>query len=137
MLEGVDELKAYHARMMTSDDPVVATYESDPQVDRRHVSDGTIVSQGRMNDVYGLTSGETLALDSRFTATLIRTDDGPAETGGFVIRSFHSSADAFDNPALRMVASRVMTYTALVAGGVALVVGLVVGFLLGRRRRAA
>ncbi len=137
VLEGVDELAAYHARMMTGDDAIVIEYEANPEVDRRYTSRDAIVSQGRMNDVYTLADGTVLALDSRFTATLTRVPDGPAETGGFVIRSFHSSTSAFDNPALRMVAGRAALYAGLAAGVLMLIVGALLGWLIGRRRAAA
>jgi hypothetical protein len=82
-----------------------------------------------------LTDGTSFGLDSRFTATLLKSPDGPPESGGWVIRSFHYSTDAFDNPVLGIAAKRAGLYGG--AGG--LVIGLVVGLIIGlliRRRQA-
>jgi hypothetical protein len=88
-----------------------------------------------MNDQYVLTDGKSFGLNSRFTVTVFKTPDGPPETDGWMIRSFHSSTDAFDNPILTMAAQRVF----LIAGGVGLLVGALLGLLLGyfifRRRK--
>jgi hypothetical protein len=53
-----------------------------------------------------------------------------------MIRSFHSSADAFDNPILTMVAQGAFWRAGI--GGVVIgaVVGLIVGMLFARGRKA-
>jgi hypothetical protein len=88
-----------------------------------------------MNDQYVLNDGKSFGLNSRFTVTVFKSPDGPPETDGWMIRSFHSSADTFDNPILTMVAHRVF-WTAGIGGLViGAVFGLVIGAFLFRRKR--
>jgi hypothetical protein len=135
VLEGREALRAYYDRMLKGPDPVVKKFSSDPVVDGRDYRDDVDLSWGRMNDHYELTSGESFGLGSRFTATVIKLPDGPPETGGWMIRSFHASTDAFDNPVLKMAAQRSFLYGG--AGGLILgiVVGLIGATLAARRRK--
>jgi hypothetical protein len=134
VLQGRQAFVDYYNRMLKGPDHRVQSCTSDPTVTERAVYGDTVVSFGRMNDRYVLTSGEQFGLDSRFTVTALKFPDGPAESGGWMIRSFHSSTDAFDNPVLRMAAKK-----SAMLGGVG---GVIAGFLLGviaaliiRRRR--
>jgi hypothetical protein len=121
--------------MLKAPDHRVASYTADPVIESRTVHDDVGLSYGYMNDQYVLTDGKSFGLNSRFTVTVFKTPDGPPETDGWMIRSFHSSTDAFDNPILTMAAQRVF----LIAGGVGLLVGALLGLLLGyfifRRRK--
>ena len=137
VLEGRDALAGYYDRMLKGPDHVVQSYTSDPVVTQRYVHGDSVVSYGRMNDHYVLTDGSRFGLDSRFTVTALRLPDGPPETGGWMIRSFHSSTDAFENAVLGMAVRKVMW----LAGGSALFVGALLGaalaLLLRKRRRSA
>jgi hypothetical protein len=82
-----------------------------------------------MNDHFSLNDGRELNLDSRFTAVLWKSD------GVWKVHGFHLSTDAFHGAILKAAITTVMKWTAIIAGGVALVVGLATGFVLGRRRR--
>lgn len=127
VLTGREALRAYYQKMLKGPDPVVRRYTADPVVDGRQIRGDVDLSWGRMNDHYVLSDGTEFGLDSRFTATLLKSPNGPAESGGWIIRSFHSSTDAFDNPVLKIAAKRVALY----AGSGALVVGLLIGILAG------
>jgi ketosteroid isomerase-like protein len=136
ILKGPEALRTYYQRMMTGPDPVVRTYTAKPDVQARTVHGDVGLSYGLMNDNYVLTDGTRFGLDSRFTVTLFKSPSGPAETDGWMIRSFHSSTDAFDNAILTIAAKR--TFWTAGLGGIAL--GLIVGFAFGllyRRRRRA
>ncbi len=135
VLEGVGALRDYYQKMLTGPGAVVKSYESDPKVTGRAIHGDAVVSHGLMNDRYVLSDGTALALHSVFTVTLVRTPDGPPETGGLVIRSFHSSTDAFYNPVLGLAARKAATWAAAVAGAAALLIGAAAGWLLGRRRK--
>ncbi len=82
-----------------------------------------------MNDHFKLTDGRDLDMNSKFTATLARRGDE------WKVSSFHLSVNAFDNSILRLVATKSATW----AGGIAGVVALLIGVLIGRamRRKAA
>ena len=127
---GPADVRAFYDKMMSGDHRVVAKITSDPQVDSRQVRDGWAVSVGHMNDHFELTDGSDLPFDSRFTAVTVRQPDGR-----WLVQSFHVSANAFDNPVVRMGVRKGATYGGLAAGVGGLVVGGAVGLLVGRRRR--
>ena len=127
VLKGRDALRAYYEQMLKGPDRRVESYTADPVIESRTVHNDVGLSYGYMNDQYVLTDGKSFGLNSRFTVTLFKTPDGPSETDGWMIRSFHSSADTFDNPILTMVAKRVF----LMAGIGGLVVGLLAGLGIG------
>ena len=71
--------------------------------------------------------GREIALKSRWTGTFIKED------GRWLLAALHVSANVFDNPILGLAVRK----TALWTGGGAVVVGGIVGWLIGRRRRTA
>jgi len=136
ILKGPQAFRDYYERMMTAPNHRVVSYSADPQVESRTVHNDVGLSYGYMNDRYVLNDGRRFALNSRFTVTVFRSPDGPKETDGWMIRSFHSSADAFDNPIISMVAKAVFWRAGV--GGVilGLILGIIVGLLFTRRRKA-
>ena len=136
ILRGREALANYYNQMLKVPGHIVQSYSSDPIVTERAVHGDTVVSFGKMNDNYVLTDGTKFGLDSRFTVTCLRLPDGPAETGGWMIRSFHSSTDAFDNAVLGIAIRKVTWW----AGVIGIVVGMAIGAILGllvRKKRAA
>ena len=127
VLKGRDALRGYYEQMLKGPNRRVESYTADPVIESRTIHNDVGLSYGYMNDQYVLTDGKSFGLNSRFTVTLFKTPDGPSETDGWMIRSFHSSADTFDNPILTMVAQRVF----LMAGIGGLVVGLLSGLAIG------
>jgi len=132
-LRGPGDLRAYYDEMLRAPNRRVASYTSEPVVESRVVRGDVGLSHGRMNDRYVLTDGKRFGLDSRYTATLFRSPDGPPETGGWVIRSFHASTNAFDNEAVRQGVRGIVRWSALGGLAVGAVVGGIVGLLVGRR----
>jgi ketosteroid isomerase-like protein len=137
ILKGPQAFRDYYERMMTAPNHRVVSYSADPQVESRTVHNDVGLSYGYMNDRYVLNDGRSFALNSRFTVTVFRSPDGPKETDGWMIRSFHSSADAFDNPIISMVAKTVFWRAGI--GGVALglILGLIFGVLFTRGRKSS
>jgi hypothetical protein len=86
----------------------------------------TGIAFGSAVQSYKMANGLKLDAKTRWTATLVR------EQGRWLVASLHASANLFDNPLLSM-AKR----TAYWAGGVSLVLGLIVGLAIGRRRKGA
>jgi ketosteroid isomerase-like protein len=84
----------------------------------------TAISWGSSLGKYKLVSGAEYAINSRWTSTLVRED------GRWQIASFHISANMFDNPVLSAV-----TNTLYWAIGIAALIALAIGFLIGRRRK--
>jgi len=128
---GPVEVKAYYQKMMKGDQPIVAKITSDPKVDGRQIYGDWAVSYGHMNDRFFLTDGSDLAMDSRFTATISRQGDR------WLITAFHVSANIFDNPVLGYAVKKGATYGALGGGGGGLVLGVLIGVIFARRRKAA
>jgi ketosteroid isomerase-like protein len=121
---GPEAVRAYYDRMMKGPNRVVAKLTADPQPDELSVLHGgtTAISRGKMNDRYQLTDGMNFDLNSRWSATAVKEGDK------WLVASFHSSVNVFDNSILRMTVQR----TLLWSGGIALVLGLVVGAVATR-----
>jgi ketosteroid isomerase-like protein len=135
VLKGPDAFRQYYDRMLNGPDHRVVSFSAEPVIESRTVHNDVGLSYGYMNDKYVLNDGKRFDLNSRFTVTVFRSPDGPAETGGWTIRSFHSSADTFDNPILTMVGRAVFLRAGLGGLVIGAVIGLSVGALLFRRRR--
>jgi uncharacterized protein (TIGR02246 family) len=122
---GHDGIRKYMTRMLEGPDKVVESFKADVNVDELTILYGgdTGISFGSAVEHFAMTSGRTFDLPARWSATLVRQD------GRWLIASLHASDNLFDNPLLNM--ARRMAWW---AGGGALVVGLALGFLLGRRR---
>jgi ketosteroid isomerase-like protein len=125
---GPEAVRAYYNKMMTGPGRIVARLSSNPVVDDRHVYGDWAVSWGNLHDSYELKDGTTFKFDSRFTATIARRG---AE---WKVTSFHASVNAFDNPVLKIAASKGATWAAVAAGVIGLGLGTVAGLLIGRRR---
>jgi ketosteroid isomerase-like protein len=101
-------------------------------------------------------AGKERGVTAPFTAVAIKSEDGPAITGGWVVRSFHSSMNSLDNPvvteAIRAAAEPDLkrieeaSLSSRRRGGIeGLLAGLFVGFVSGaggtyfqvKRRRSA
>jgi ketosteroid isomerase-like protein len=121
--EGV---RAYLARMLEGPDRIVEGFTTAVAVDELTILHGgdTGVSFGSSRDHFALRAGRSFDLTSRWSATLVRFENR------WVIASFHASTNLFDNPLLTG-AKRL----AMGAGAGALIAGIALGFLLGRRRR--
>ncbi len=127
VLKGPGAFRGYYATMMTAPGHLVAAYSAKPVFAARAVYGDSGFTYGYANDRYVLTDGTAFGLDSRFTVTTVKNPNGPHETGGWVIRSFHSSSNVFDNPVLAMAVRRTLWR----GGAAGLVVGLLVGAALG------
>jgi ketosteroid isomerase-like protein len=118
--EGV---KAYYDRMMKGPGRIVDSLTSDPTVDElAHLYGDTAISTGTSKDHYHLADGKDLDLLTHWTAAVVKKD------GKWKITAFHGSVDMFDNAVLRLAISRVAWW----AGGIAAVVGIIIGLIVAR-----
>jgi uncharacterized protein (TIGR02246 family) len=124
---GPAEVRAYFERMMKGPDRVVKAIDIDMTVDRLTDLYGaardTGIAYGSADDRYTLSNGLAFRLHTRWTCSLVRQD------GRWLITSFQTSPNLFDNPLLNRAKQ-----AAWWAGGIAALLGLIAGFLLGRRR---
>jgi ketosteroid isomerase-like protein len=125
---GRDGVRAYLTRMFSGPNRAVSGYSATIDADELTILYGgdTGISFGSAVEHFKLNNGKTLDLPARWSATLVKEGDK------WLIASLHASDNLFDNPLLAM-AKR----TAYWAGGIALVVGLIIGSLLTRRRKGA
>ena len=123
--QGPEAVRQYYNRMMVQG--VVKSVAFDPVVEGRSCRGNMCVSVGTLRDTFTLNDGKVLPLNSRWSATVIKPDGG-----AWKIAAFHASANVFDNPVLDITVRKVGMY----AGGGGLLLGLIVGALLFRRRKA-
>jgi ketosteroid isomerase-like protein len=123
---GRDGVRAYLLRMLQGPEKKVAKYGADVNVDELTILYGgdTGISFGSAVEHFEMTSGRTIDLPARWSATLVEQD------GRWLVASLHCSDNLFDNPLLS--AARKLAYG---AGGAGLLAGLLAGVFMGRRRR--
>jgi ketosteroid isomerase-like protein len=122
LCKGPDEVRAFYARVMTGDKPIVREIKSDPKVLGRHVHGDWAISWGNLSDHFVLSDGSDLPFNSVFTATIAKRGER------WLVTAFHTSVGVFDNPVLAKATKK----TALFSGAGGCAVGLLLGLLLGR-----
>jgi ketosteroid isomerase-like protein len=123
---GPEQVRAYFDKMMKGPGRIVDRVHFDLKVDALTDFYGdTGIAYGSSDDRYKLKNGMDFAIHTRWTCSLVR------ENGRWLITSFQSTANVFDNPILDATAKRRGWFLA----GIAAIVGLILGVLLARRRR--
>jgi ketosteroid isomerase-like protein len=126
LCRGREEVRAFHNRMMTGNDKVVREIKSAPEVLGRQAHGDWAVSWGNLRDHFVLNDGSDLPFNSVFTATIAKQGER------WLVTAFHVSVNVFDNPVLALSIRK----TALWAGVGLGAAGLLIGFFVGRRKRA-
>lgn len=120
-------VRAYLDRMLKGETRVVKEFHCEPTVDElTHLYGDTGVAFGSSKDAYSLTDGREFLATTRWTGTLVRKGDR------WKVASFHASESVFNNPILDL-AKRALYWTGGVAGVVGLLAGVVVGRVTKRR----
>lgn len=125
----LEDFKAYFASMFTGDKAPLKSITFNPEADAltEFIGDNIGVSHGTSTDTYAFTDGDTRTMTSRWTATLIK------DNGKWKILNLHFGTNLLDNPVVNTMKSSLYK-----VGGIAGVVGLLIGFVLAwvmRRRR--
>jgi ketosteroid isomerase-like protein len=136
---GPDGLRKFYNEVLNGRDRVVSNVASTLKVDELSILYGneTAIAFGSIHDDLTLNhsiaraaflgTGNVLALDSRWTATLVKIG------GQWKVASYHVSTDAFSNPILSM-AIAAGKRSAIFAGVGGLVVGAILVWFFLRRR---
>src|SRR6478672_5233590 len=95
---GREGIRSYLNRMLTGPNKVVASYKADVNVDELTILYGgdTGLSFGSAVEHFTLTSGKSLDLPARWSATLVKEGDK------WLIANLHASDNLFDNPLLAL-----------------------------------
>jgi len=114
--------------MISGPNKVVAEFSAEIKVDELTIlyGDSTGIAFGSSLEHFKLTDGKSFDLKGRWTATMIKQDDR------WLVASLHVSTNIFDNVMLDIEKEY-----AIRGIFVALVAGLVLGWLIGRIRRKA
>ncbi|HYI12878.1 MAG TPA: nuclear transport factor 2 family protein [Thermoanaerobaculia bacterium] len=128
---GPNEIRAYFDKMLRAPGHIVKDVKVSFEVDRLTTLYGgdTGIAVGSSKDHYELNDGQTFDIAGRWTCTMVRSGDR------WVVSAFHYSADIFRNPIVDRY-KKAITQAGAAAGMAALVIGLVVGWFLARRRTA-
>jgi uncharacterized protein (TIGR02246 family) len=127
VVHGREGVKAYFNKMMVGPQRVVDDITIDFTPDALTALHGdTGISYGVSEGLYTLHGGRNLFVRARWTATLVKLD------GAWKVAAFHYSTNVFDNAILDGV-KRIAFLGAMVLA----LLALVLGFLVGRRFRAA
>ena len=116
---GKSGVKAYFDELFTGPSRRAESMKSEITVDDTSLIYGgdTAIAWGSSRDTYKMVDGSTLLVPSRWSGTLVRQD------GKWLIAEFHVSVNMFNNPLLEPAVRQ----TAWMSGGIAAVVGLLLG----------
>lgn len=129
VVHGKDEARAYYAKMLVGSQRIVEDMSLTVDVDDLSIlmADGEVaLAAGSSVANFDMMVGDSFEVPLRWTATLRSTDNG------WKVAAIHFSANMFDNPLM----SGFRTFAYALAGGLGLL-GLLIGWLIGRRRKRA
>ena len=126
---GPEQIRAYFHKMLTAPGHIVKDVKVSFDVDALTTLYGgdTGVALDSSKDHYELTNGDTFDINGRWTCTMVKNGDR------WVIAAFHYSADVFRNPVVDRWRKAVWM-VGIGAGLVALIVGLLLGRILSKKR---
>jgi hypothetical protein len=125
---GREGVRDYYNRMMSGPNKVVAGFHAEVNVDELTIlyGENTGIAFGSSVEHFKLTNGGSFDLKGRWTITMVKED------GHWLVASLHVSTNIFDNVMLDMAKKYAIRVVC-----VAFVVGGILGWLVGRRRKAA
>ena len=122
---GREGAKAYQLKMTTGPAKVVESFHAAANVDELTILHGgdTGISFGSSVENFKMAHGGDITLHGRWTATLVK------ENGQWLVAALHCSTNLFDNPVVAATKK-----AGVAAGAGSIIIGLVVGWFLGKRR---
>jgi len=121
-------VRDYFNRVMTGPNKIVESFNCTLNVDELTIlyGDNMGICFGSSDEHFKLATGKDLEVKGRWSATLVKED------GHWLVASLHASTNLFDNVMLDIAKK-----AAKIVGVVGLILGLIAGWLLGRRRKPA
>lgn len=118
-------VRDYLQRMLQGPNKVVEKFGVEVTVDELSILYGgdTAIAFGSANEHFTMAGNKQFELTGRWTAMMVKED------GKWLVASLHTSDNVFDNPLLNL-AKKAWWWI----GGGALLLGLLLGWLIGRRR---
>lgn len=115
---GPKEFREFYHEMVDAENSIVKRVSTTREFDGvpKLYGDSTAVVCGDIKEDFELRDGDKFTLESKWTATLVKTDDR------WQVVSYHVSSNVFDNPMLTVAKKYLITFAT---------VGSVLGFLLG------
>lgn len=131
VVRGKEGVKDYFAKMLSGPNRRADKVTVELTVDDRQILSGgkAAIAWGSSRDTYKMRDGSEFVMVTRWSCTLVK------EGGKWLIVEFHVSANPFDNPILNYITTRIILWSSAIAGGVALLVGLLLGWLIPRKGR--
>ncbi|MCI2400568.1 nuclear transport factor 2 family protein [Aliiroseovarius subalbicans] len=128
VVHGKDAVRAYYQRMMDASDGMVQALEIDFDVDSLaalYADNRAAVATGTSTAHFTMRAGLDFEIPLRWSATMSN------DAGAWQITGMHFSANIFDNP----IDTGLRQYLWMIVAA-CVVLGLVLGFFLGRRGRS-
>lgn len=125
---GRQGVRDYYNRVMTGPKRIVEQFHCEVNVDELTslYGDNTGICFGSSDEQFKLASGRKLDVKGRWTAALVK------ENGRWVVASLHVSTNLFDNVMLDLAKKSLG-----VAGAGCFIVGVLIGWVVSRRRKRA
>ena len=122
---GIDEAKAYFDKTLGSANPILSGYHTEAEVGAPARFVGAVaMADGSTKDTFVFATGNEMDVHTKWTVTANKQGDS------WKIMQLQFSSNIFENPLVESAKNNLIMFTV-----VAVVVGIVVGFFLGRRRR--
>jgi ketosteroid isomerase-like protein len=121
-------VREYNNRVMTGPNKLVDSFNCTINVDELTILYGgdTGICFGSSDEHFKLANGRNLDIKGRWSATLVK------ENGKWLVANLHASTNLFNNTLLQLARK------AAIGGSVgSLIVGIICGWLIGRRRKPA
>ena len=120
---GIPEVRAYFEKTLGGQSAILKDYKTSAKenVPARFHGD-VAMADGIAQDEFTFADGSTMSVTSHWSTTLVKYDDQ------WKVSQLHFSSNIFDNPLVAAAQKHMMTI-----GAIALVLGLIIGFLIGRK----
>lgn len=128
VVHGKKEAMSYYEKMMVGSQRIVKDMSLTVEVDDLAVllAEGDVaMAAGQSVAFFDMMVGDSFEVPLRWTATLNNTDDG------WKVASIHFSANIFDNPLMGG-----LELFAYAIAGILLILGMIIGVFIGRRRKS-